>query len=296
MKTILVLTDFTIRADHAAHYALKLAQKIKADLLLCNIFQVPSNEPMAAQATWPLENYDTMEEDSMNDLGELAARLKKQLNKELVDGQFKPMIGYCTRAGNIGDTVNEIASTRHVLMVVVSMHGANGLSSFLLGNHASEIIEEAHCPVLIVPYQVPFTGLKKIAFATDLNQSGIDVLNCLSGLAKYSDSEIVITHVADSKQAEEVDRPALKHFFNQVSSKISYPKIYYKAIENKSVTRGLGWLAKNTDIDLLVMVHRKRNFFQKMYDGSLTQKMADHLVKPMLVFPSSKIEETLPVF
>ncbi|EHQ27094.1 universal stress protein [Mucilaginibacter paludis] len=296
MKTILVLTDFTIRAEHAARYALKLAQKIKADLLLCNIFQVPSNEPMAAQASWPLENYDTLEEDSMNDLSELASRLRKQLSTHVAEGQFKPVIGYCTRSGDIGDTVNEIASTRHVLMVVVSMHGANGLSSFLLGNHASEIIEEAHCPVLVVPYQVPFTGLRKIAFATDLNQNGMDVLNCLAGLAKYSDSEILITHVTDSKQTEQVDRPALKYFFQQVSSKIKYPKMYYQAIENKSVTRGLGWLTQNTDIDLLVMVHRKRNFFQKMYDGSVTQKMADHLVKPMLVFPSSKIEETLPVF
>ena len=44
MKTILVLTDFSINADYTAHYALKFAQKIKANLLLCNIYATPVNE------------------------------------------------------------------------------------------------------------------------------------------------------------------------------------------------------------------------------------------------------------
>ena len=72
MKTILVLTDFSINADYVAHYALKLAQKIKANLLLCNIYQVPEGEEKTDGKAWPMR---VCEENSINALGELMSRL-----------------------------------------------------------------------------------------------------------------------------------------------------------------------------------------------------------------------------
>ena len=81
-----------------------------------------------------------------------------------------------------------------------------------------------------------------------------------------------------------------------VSSEINYKKIFYRTIKSKSVTNGLDWLADNEEIDLLVLVHRKRNFFQRLLEGSVTHRMANHLTKPLLVYPNSKVLETLPVF
>jgi nucleotide-binding universal stress UspA family protein len=51
MKTILVLTDFSINADYAAHYALKLAQRIGANLLLCNMYKVPKDDRITGRKT-----------------------------------------------------------------------------------------------------------------------------------------------------------------------------------------------------------------------------------------------------
>ncbi len=296
MKTILVLTDFSIRADHAAHYALKLAQKIKANLLVCNVFLTPSAEPMAAQVAWPMENYDDFEEGSINDVNELAGRLNKQLDKDLADGEFRPAIEEASRAGHVADTLNEIAAHHHIIMAVISVHEADGLSSFLLGNHAREIVEKAGFPILLIPYQSVFGDYKKIAFATDMSYSDIDVVHALSGFAKYLNSEILITHVNDEAAEDREDQERVKSFFKLVSSKINYPKIYYRAIQNKSVTEGLQWLSEHSDIDMLAVVHRKHGFFEGMFESSVCQKMADHLSKPILVFPFSKVQKPLPVF
>lgn len=295
MKTILVLTDFTIRADHAAHYALKLAQKIKANLLLCNVYPTAPVKPVTTHTAWTSANYESFEEDSITDLSELAGRLNKQLDKISKD-EFRPVIEQCSKAGSLTGAINEIVASRHVLMAVVAMHDANGIFAFLAGDHTSEVIEKADCPVLVLPYQAPFKGFKKIAFATDLVHNGMDVLHSLYGITKYFDSEILITHVAGDQFAEIEKENITKHFFTQDTVPIHYPKIYYKAIQNKSVTAGLDWLTENTDIDLMVLVHRKRNFFQKIFESSVTQKLVDHLTKPMLVFPCSNIRESLPVF
>lgn len=295
MKTILVLTDFSARADHIAHYALKLAQKVKANLLICNIFPVPA-EPTFALAAWPTTNFEGFEKDSINALNELTGRLNKKLDRISKDDTFRPVINHCIKAGSVAETINKITSDHNVLMAVAGMHSADGFTTFLLGDHASEIIENAKCPVLVVPYQFPFREFNKISFASDLTHTSMDILHSLYGLTKYFDSEVLITHVTDEKSVDIEQLNTESNFFNPGPASINFPKVQYRTIRNKSVADGLDWLTEHTDIDLLVLVHIKRNFFQKIFEGSITQKLADHLTKPMLVFPGSKVHETLPVF
>jgi nucleotide-binding universal stress UspA family protein len=49
---------------------------------------------------------------------------------------------------------------------------------------------------------------------------------------------------------------------------------------------------RDINIDLLVIVHHKRNFFQKLFNGSMTRKLATSSNKPLLVFPGAYIKET----
>jgi nucleotide-binding universal stress UspA family protein len=293
MKTILVLTDFSINADYVAHYALELAQKIEANLLLCNIYEVPADEQITDCKAWPMR---ACEENSINDLSELAMRLKTELDNEDGNTKFKPDIIQCSEEGLVGDKLNGLAAEHEVLLALISMHSANNLSNFLGTNHAWNIIENASFPVMVIPYQVRFKDYKMIAFASAMNYSDINVLESLSGLAKYSDSEILLTHVADENSDDKMEENMIRKFFNQIPSKITYPKIIYHNIKGDNVTRSLKWLTAHIDIDLLVLVHQRRSLFQKVFNRSVTQKLAEHPGKPLLIFPCSAVKETLTVF
>jgi len=292
MKTILVLTDFSPNADYAAHYALKIAQSIKANLLLCNIYELPQGPRISDRNAWPLE---ACEKNSIEDLGKLAARLKSEIN-QCPHIHFRPEVNQCSLAGSVIDRINEVAGKYNILMAVISKHSAGILSTMLSGNHTKDIIEEAEFPVMVIPPQAKFNGFKKISFATDLAHNGMDILHSLYGITKYFDSEILITHVAADRSMEIEKEHITKYFFNQETAPPHYPKIYYRAIQNKSVIAGLDWVAEHTDIDLMVLVHRKRNIFQKIFEESVTQKLAISLAKPLLIFPFSKVSESLPVF
>ena len=174
MKTILVLTDFSDKADHAAHYALKLAQQTKANLLVCNMFMVPYSEPMSTQVAWPMENFQTIEEDSNNELAALTGRLNLKLDSELSEGDFRPIIEPCSKSGAIAHIFAELAANYQILMAVISQH-KTGASNFVFEDHARSFIEKANFPVFVVPDYEPFNDFKKIAFATDLSISDIDV-------------------------------------------------------------------------------------------------------------------------
>ncbi|HEY0244064.1 MAG TPA: universal stress protein [Mucilaginibacter sp.] len=292
MKTILVLTDFSINAEYAAFYTLKLAQNIKANLLLCNIYEVPQGERTLDSKSWPLR---ACEENSIQDLGALSAKLKSEIDQD-DKSWFRPEVNQCSLEGAVIDRINEIAGKYDILMAVISKHNAGFLSTLISGNHTHDIIETAKFPVMVIPYQVRFKGFKKIAFATDLVHNGMDILHSLYEITKYFDSEILITHVANDQSAEIEKEHITKYFFTEGTAPAHYPKIYYRAIQNKSVVAGLDRLSVHTDIDLMVLVHRKRNIFQKLFDDSITHKLAVCTNKPLLIFPASDVKESLPVF
>jgi nucleotide-binding universal stress UspA family protein len=295
MKTILVLTDFTIKADHAAHYALKLAQSIKANILLCNVYPEPAAQPISTHTFWVNDDNGNLERNSLNDLGELAGRLNNVVSK-FGDDEFKPTIELCSKPGPLTLAINYIVASRQITLAVIAMHSAGDFLTFLSGDHANEIIENANCPVLVLPYEVPFKGFKKIAFASDLEHKGADILHSLYGITKYFDSEVIIAHVGMETLGRVTEEHIVKRFVSKEIVAPHYPKVEYRAIKNKSVIAGLEWLAEHTDIDLMVLVHHKRNFFQKIFEKSVTKQLAGHFIKPMLVFPGTHERESLPVF
>ena len=290
-KTILVLTDFSISADHAAYYSLKIAQKIKADILLCHVIPPPHTTAKPG-----LSVTERLEKDSLDDLDDLSCRLNDYLDSEEDGRHYRPTINYCCKAGLIATAVNEVAHDCQAVMAVISMHWTGGLNTILWRSNAREIIEKAECPVLVIPYQARFMGFKKIAFATDLASTNVNAVKCLSGLAQYFDSSILITHVAPEKPSPEVNNHIINHFYNELTAKVDYAKIFYREIKSRSVINGLDWLSEHTDVNLIVLIHHHRNFFQKIFESSVTQKIAGHLDIPMMVFPYTKIKEKLPVF
>ncbi|MGF7080219.1 universal stress protein [Mucilaginibacter sp. UYCu711] len=294
MKTILVLTDFSIKADHAAHYALKLAQKIQANLLLCNVYPQPAIVTASTHTFWNGNESETFEQDSLNDLAELANRLNKQLDKTCND-EFKPVVDFCSMAGPLTAAINYIVASRQILFAVIATHSSDDFMAFLNGNHANEIIENANCPVLVLPYQLSFNGFNKIVFATDLAHKGTDVLHSLYHITKYFDSEVLVTHVGMVKLAKVTEDYITRRFLCQEIGVSQYPKIQYRSVKNKSITAGLQWLAEHDDIDLLVLVHHKRNLIQKIFEPSVTKKLANKFAKPMLIFPSSYERGSVPI-
>lgn len=295
MKTILVLTDFSINADHAAHYALKLAQKINANLLLCNVYPTSAMMPAAPEPFSYSDNFGSFEKDSLNDLKELAGRLKQQ-SDGFSEDEFKPFVELCSKPGPLIPAINDVVAGREISFAVIATHNTDDMLAFLNGNHTHEIIEQAQIPILVLPYQAPFTGFHKIAFTTDLAEEGKGngILHTLYDLAKYFDSEVLITHVGRSKLGSAAEEYITRQFLREEIGASSYPRIQYKTVENKSAAAGLHWLAKQRDIDLVVLVHRKRNLFQKIFLPSITKKIADRLIKPMLVFPSVYQPTSLP--
>jgi len=284
MKTLLLSTDFSADATHAADFGYELAKQIKADIVICNAVIVPAEMPQAGLAIWPTDEYEMLMNESASELNVLKDYLEKR-NESL---GFKPTIKLFHDSGTVTDVVSEIVSKQNIDLIIIGPHSNSGISSFVLGNHTRKLIDTATKPLLLVPRTATLRSIKKIAFAADFKQpeKDLEYVTGLIPLAKALHAEVLITHVYTEKSGSPDFQLLVKQFIEKLTISTDYPEIYYRLVKNKEAEHGLDWLCEHGQIDMLAMVHREHTFFESILKGSCTQKMAGHISIPLLVFPS----------
>jgi nucleotide-binding universal stress UspA family protein len=292
MKTILVPTDFSVPAENAAHYAMDLAEGLKANILLCHAIKIPAETAMAPHVAWTLEDYNTVKQDVMVELQTLTKRLKESI----MDKEFRPGVSCVAEIGEVADVIRNLVANERLSLVVMGMSGAGTISRFFLGSNSKALIDKANFPLLLIPPGCKFKNIHKIAFATTLDKRDIERINQLANVARLINAEILLVNVSNRKSDSNEQQKKVEDFLNDITCKINYPKIYYRQIKNEDVDNGLDWLTQHGQIDILVMVHHKADIYKNIFEGSHTQRIARHIHMPLMVFPGVEQPVSLPIF
>ena len=286
MKKILIATDFSVNATHAAEYGYTIASQVKADVILCNAFIVPADMPQAGTLVWPQFEYDELLEGSASELRQLKAELEKKVN----NGSFSPEVTCRSEIGAVADVIKEIPGKTEIELTVMGTHGAGKLDTFLVGNHSRHMINNTKSPLLLVPAAAAIKPIKKVAFATDLRdpERDLNAVYELIPLLKRLNAELLLTHIYSGDDPTCEFNQHIKELLVQLSNKANYPNIFYRIVSSNKAERGLDWLCDHGHIDILAMVHRKHDLLDRILIGSHTQKMADHINIPLLVVPENR--------
>ena len=285
MKTFLFSTDFSADSKHVLAYGYSLARQVKANIIICNAIIEPAEIPQTGMVSWPMEESDLLLKDSKHELD----ILKEYLEDKEETISFNPAISCISEAGTVTNIINNVCHNHNIGFVVAGTHGNSGLGTLLLGNHADKMIDFVHRPLLLIPPAAPIDPIKKIAFATDFKNPDYD-LECILTLitiARPLNAEILIAHIIDEGGHDPEFQRRVDKFMVNISDKVNYPHIYYRVVNAKQTNKGLAWLCDHGTIDIMAMVHRPHNFFDGLFNGSHTQKMAKHIAIPLLVFPSN---------
>ncbi|MBD1393028.1 universal stress protein [Mucilaginibacter glaciei] len=281
MKKFLVPTDFSATAKHAAEYGYQLAKSLKADIILCNAITVPAESPQAGLVVWPMEEMGLLIDDSEKKL----KRLKTSMQQHDLADDFKPAISFIDKSGTVIDVVSNIIETQAIDLVIIGAHSNDWMTTFLLGDHSSQLINDSSKLLLIVPQAAKYTPIKKIAFAIDVESSEdeLEELYKLIPLAKSLNAEILITHIQHEKKPTFAFEKWMDHFLTEVSNKADYDKIYQRTVISDNTEKGLKWLCEHGQVDMLAMLHRHHGFFDSLFNGSHTERMASRIAIPLLV-------------
>lgn len=270
---ILIPTDFSENARAAIDYAFKIFGTAGVEYHIVNVYSEPHTS-----ADMLVSIVDLLEKESKSDLNKEVDSLRANYpDRDLNLVQHSVY-------GSLSTVLEKIVSESDVKFeyIVMGTTGASGLKKVFLGSNASDVLKKRIAPTLVVPPSAR-KDLSQILVgfdATELN--GTNLLQPLLSLINKHKSEIKFAHVSESKKVT-------KEFAANAGAKLDpvFKETGYEFlnIQSESIANGILDHAHHTKADLLVMIYRQHNFFERLFKESQTQKMAMMTDVPLLVIP-----------
>lgn len=273
MKTIIIATDFSPVALNATNYGVDMALAINASVLLVHVFQVPVSYNNNMDVPLPIIDVNQIEEINR----EKIQTLKEQLlhitsNKLQVDTEV--------RMGMLTDELEEISGKIKPFAIVMGNKGGGAVERLLVGSSALSAIKNITTPVVIVPSGATFNGIKKIGFACDLKKiEEATPVDYLKEWATTFDARLDILNVDHNKDSFS---PEVKEKTSFLQSLLGDVKTGFFFINNENVEDGINEFAESNNVDLLLVVPRKHNLFERLFQKSHSSDLVFHSRIPIL--------------
>ena len=282
MKTILMLTDFSENANHAAKTAAKVAPQLNADILLYNTYYDHPILPTYAGGPWVVEEFVFQKDESTAKLSQLAIQLRHIMAPVSQSG-FKPKTDYQCGEGSLGKNTALIVSENKVGLVVIGSRRDSAMDHLIFGSDTMDVIDHSPCPVLIIPPKAQMNALKKVTLAIAFELTDINAISYLISLGKQLNFQLEIVHVS---LLNKIDDPVKENAITEHIHAVKQENISYLEIRGKDVVKRLNRLCKDNSSDLLALVHYKGGILSGLFDRSTTAAALDNQHIPIMVIPS----------
>jgi len=272
---ILVPVDFSACSENALVYAMHLADKIKANLLLLNIPSADSaglESPVSASLV-----VDEQIKQSRVRIKTLIQKVTESIRSSLDE---VPPIQTNIEAGRVETTICDVAARNQVEYIVMGTQGENSTLDKYLGSVASNVLKDAPCPVIVVPENTEFAKKVVIGYATDFSDADPFEIWKAVKLFKPFQPIIKCVHFNEKQVYTEDKIRELELYFKETSPELNI-EFYSLPVEDK--VKDMNDFVEKYDINILVMYKPKRTFFKSLFHKSYTQKMASHTNVPLLV-------------
>jgi nucleotide-binding universal stress UspA family protein len=177
LDNILVATDFSPASKVATRFAIEIARRHNATLLMAHVASSQSEKPL--MDAWRAGQSEIMDHF-------IAGRLTGIQHELLV----KP--------GDVWDVLSALIRERAIDLVVVGTRGRTGVWKLIMGSVAEKIFRQAPCPVLIVgpsSSQDPEAGPQRILVPTGFAHHSLHAVRYAVWLAEQLGSSLAVLHV-----------------------------------------------------------------------------------------------------
>lgn len=268
MAGILFPTDFSPASDNALEFAIEMAKRNHARIVLLHAYQVHAFD---ANSLAPEITVQAFHEAVTKKLEALKTEL---LSRHLMN------IEICASFGFTVDAIEQGTQDFDIDFVMLGTTGSSSLENKLLGSTTADCIARLKKPVMAIPLNAQFRGMDKIIFASALHKDELPALEKLNEMLQHFGAEVTVAHIfsGDDKQAME-----FSIFQELADAKLFNCKTHFRQFSG-NVIDGIEQSIRFQKTDLLAMVTHHRNFFEKIFDKSLTKKMALHTDVPLIAF------------
>jgi len=266
VKNILVPVDFSPCAINAMKYAARLARKFEAEMIVINVA-----EGEIADDNRKFKKYKKEKLELFDKLTDMEPEFVNIITEIKVDN------------AGLKSAITSLVDEHNIDLIVMGTKGVHGLYKELSGTNTYHIVKETKVPLLIIPDKITYNTPRGIGFAVDLKTiEDLDIMNLLLDFLHVFESQLFIFHIREPK-SEKTDGglpkiTVLDNYFDAVTHE-------FNEIENEHISIGIDRFVGDKGIDMLAIIARKHNFFEKLIKRSTTRDIAQHTQFPVLVLP-----------
>jgi nucleotide-binding universal stress UspA family protein len=267
MKKILVPTDFSKASEAAAHYSVALAAELSAKVELIHVVNAGTDSKHPSWKKIETELTKSSADNARRLIAELGTSAKVT---------YKLLKGF-----PFHEIVSDYAEKSGADIVAIGSRGAYGVKKALVGSNAATLISSCQKPVLVIPAEAKFAGIKKIVYPTDMTHLDAEVITVVD-LARPLDAEVIVLHVTSEKKR---DRTTLRDILARMAK---HKKLRLEVVENPDVVNGIDGFILKEHADMLAMFTHELTFFEKLFGLGVTRALAFHGTVPLLAIKRLK--------
>ncbi|MCL4642248.1 MULTISPECIES: universal stress protein [Olivibacter] len=265
MKNILLMIDVANKKDNVLQYALKLAQSLKSNMILSCI--IDDRTANYAQAFSELE------------------KIKEDLKGHWVATDFKPVITSLVERGVFAETMFNLVKDLHIELILMGAADGKNTTGFLFGKKVREIVDKINCPILIIPEQVVFEGLKNILYVTDLRYTDFKIVMELAKLSEPLHVKLSMLHVCAEGLPDLTEDVIESLFTETISSRVKQRIRIFNAGKHGHAETIINRLMTSEDQGMLAIAHRKHHFFAHLFSDKPAEGAEVYKRVPILLMP-----------
>ena len=265
MAHILLPTDFSDGSLNACAYALDLFGSAGNTFTLVHSYM----DPLPGYAAM-VDMSSALYAASVEGLAGFSERFRK------LKGGADAIVSTDVVYGLLATALPDVCKRKEVHVIVMGTQGATGGNFF--GSSAGAVARTSTVPVLIVPKDAHFSGLRHILLADDHVRVEPLAMRLLVSLAQRFKADITIAHVLRS-ETEDPD-PQVVADYDETFAQVAHA---YTSATGDDVALALSNVAERDDMDLVAVLHRHTGFLESLLHSSVAKQLAMHSRIPLLV-------------
>ena len=272
MKKILFATDFSKNAEKAFHFALKIAEKHHAELIMLHVFDIP---PVYGHPY--LIGPDEMTKQASKSWESALREFFKKFNSDL-----EPTF-IVVQNNSISKGILSVIKEHKPNLIIAGVKGKSVLKEIFIGSATKVLLKKSPVPLLAVPEKAHYRGFKKVIYASDLQDFDLNSLEKLIKVVKPYKPDIKFVHICTDDQCGDSEK--MEWFKNLVKENISYEHISFELLLSDNVFAKLNTYIKENDFDLMVMLEKEHTgIFERLFHEDLVWTMEFNTSIPILSY------------
>ncbi|RMG21256.1 MAG: universal stress protein [Bacteroidetes bacterium] len=275
MRTLVFATDFSDSANHALQYALFLAEKLRARLLVFHAYHYASQGGMYLSGELVADAQEQALRTAETRMNALLRRIRQsfpslQLSSVLRQGlPVEELLAYAKRV--------------QADLIIMGTRGEGADKEGFWGSVSAAVIERADHPVLTVPPSASYKPIERLLYATNFEEKELSLPPQLIALANALKARLCVLHV---QQQTEKRQEALKALFEKELGKIELAsgKIEFEVVQESDISQALIRFSAEYGADLLCMTTHHHSFWERLFRKPITHETLQEAALPMLIF------------